>query len=291
MSESLVNYKIGHEKQILMLGTERVVGAQSVSIQQNLGLSPLSYIGIGNKALNFVPRSEQFATASINSYLINKDYFFTLTTGNFLSNLYIIRDKTDLSTVYTMASGYFNQFNCNYQIGNVPEVNVNFVAIRDVGIINTGTLPSDCLSQLTGISASNIDVTGSLLIPYGNSISLDINSLTTTNRVQSFNLQINSNKTPIYNIGSKFPKRIELLNSDVSLNLSFELGDYECQRLRNFSQNNIVRNLTLAINDYSTNQQICLYYLPNLTLINEEYSNTVNGFVTINQTYSTKLYA
>lgn len=272
------------------MNTERVIGAQDITIQQNLGLSPLTYAGIGNKALNYIPRNAQSASVSINSYLINKDYFLEATTGNSLHNLYLLRNKTDLSTVFSMVSGYFNQFSCNYSIGNVPEISTSFIGLRDAGMIQTGNLPYDCANQLNTISNSNIDITGTVLIPYGNSISFTLDNLVNTNRVQSFNLQANSNKQAIYFMGSKYPKRVDLYSSDINLNITFEMGDYEAKRLRNFPQSGTVRNLSLTIGDYSNNATICSYGFNNLNLISEEYSNSVNGFVSVSQSWNNRVF-
>jgi hypothetical protein len=274
-----------------MLGIERVVGVQSIQATQNFGLSPLSYAGIGSDAIKYIPRQEQSATLNINSYLINKDYFLQLVTGNSLSNMYLMREKSDFNTAYCLISGYFTDFTCSYNIGSVPEVNVVAVFLRDAGKIGTGSLPTEAVSQLTTISSSNIDITGSLLIPFGNNISLGIDTFS-TNRLQSFTVNVISKKLPVYNMGSKFPKKIELIYPiNVEANFSFEVGAYDLPRLRNSPQSGIAKNLNLTIGDYSTNATVCNYSFSGMNLVSEQYSANVNGFVTVQQSYQTKMYS
>jgi hypothetical protein len=290
MSESLANYKVSHDKQIVMLGVERVVGVQSIQATQNFGLSPLSYAGIGVDTVKYIPRQEQSATLNINSYLINKDYFLQLVTGNNLSNMYLMREKNDFNTCYNLISGYFTDFSCSYNIGAVPEINTNVTFLRDAGKIGTGSLPSDAVNQLITISSSNIEPTGSLLIPFGNNISLGIDTFN-TNRLQSFTISATSNKVQVYNMGSKFPKKIELIYPiNIDASFSFEVGDYDLPRLRSLPQSGIIKNLNLTIGDYSTNATVCNYSFNNMNLVSENYGATINGFVTVQQSYQTKIY-
>jgi len=219
-----------------------------------------------------------------------KFYFFDLTTGNSLVNMFVMRDKTDFDTSYNLISGYFNEYSCSYSIGNMVEINANVVFLRDAGKIGTGSLPLQAAQQLSTISSSNVDITGTLLIPFSNSVIVAVTEFG-TNRLQSFNLNIQANKVPVYNMGSKFPKKVELIYPiNVELNFSFEVGLYDLPRLRNFTQSGIVRNATIVIADYSTSQIIHRYRFNNTNLISENYGAEVNGNVTVNQSYQTKIY-
>jgi hypothetical protein len=290
VGENLTNYKIGGDKQLVFLNTERLIGIQSISPTQNPGLQPLIYAGMGVDTVKYIPRQEQNSQVSISSFLINRDYFLNLVTGNTLANIFIMREKNDFTTNYSLISGYFNDFNCSYSVGAVPQITVNATFIRDVGKIGTGSMPFDAANQLNTISTSNVDITGSLLIPYGNNMSLGIDTFS-GNRLQSFTIGIQANKLPVYNMGSKFPKKIELIYPiNVEASFSFEVGSYDLPRLRNFVQSGIIKNIDLLIGDYSTNATICHYIFNNMNLVSESYAAEVNGFVSVQQSYQTKIY-
>lgn len=290
MAESLINSSIGLEKQVVFLGSQRIIGVESMDMSARFGLSPITYAGIGVDTVNYAPRQEQFSSVSISNFLINQDYFYSLTTGNSLINMYVVRDRADLDTTYSLVSGYFNSFGIEYSIGNVPKINSSVTFIRDAGIINTGNLPAACISELQTISTSNYEVTGSLLIPYGNSITLNLAEFS-TNRVQSFSISAKANKIPVYNAGNRFPKSVELIYPiDIQLDFSFDVGDYEARQLRQASINGTIKDITVSVGDYSTNQSICNYSFNNLTLVSENYSTSTSNNVLVSQTYSTKIY-
>ena len=259
-------------------------------MQQNFASTPLNYAGIGVDTVKYIPRGEQTNNFSINSYLINKDYFLEAVTGNSLYNLYVARDKTDFGAYFSLISGYFNSFESSYSVGSVAEVNVNGIVVGDAGKISTGSMNSAQISDITFISTGNHDVnTNNLKIPDIGSITLNIDEFS-TNRLLSYNIRIESNKRPIYFMGNRLPKRVEnLYPINVDCNFTFEPGDYEDRRLRNFPQSGIVKNLTVTVNDYNGGGQICSYSFNNLNLISENKETSVNGNVTINQQYNAKI--
>jgi hypothetical protein len=283
------NSRIGHERQLVFLNTDRLIGVQSLDITNNFSMSPVSYAGIGSQPIKNIPNGEQSANINLSTFLINKDYFWSYTTGAGLVNMYVTKDK-DLSTCYSLISGYFTSFSCNYSIGNVPEISTTMVALKNAGTIPTGELPLEPFNQLNTIRYSNSDITGTLLIPFGNSISLGISDFY-TNRVQNFVISAASNKTPVYNMGSKFPARIDHQSTQISFDVSFVVADYVAQKMRLDNLNGATKNLNLVAGDYSNSGNIvATYSLDNLVLLNESYKAQINGDVLISQSYSKKIY-
>lgn len=288
MDYSLVNSKIGAEHQILFLNRDKIVGLQSIEASQNFAAAPLSYAGIGSKTLNFIPRGEQNNTLNINCYLINSDPFISLVTGNSLSNLYLLREQNDLINNYIFHSGYFNQYNSTYNIGNVPQISVTCISNKDAGKIPTGELSLDAQNDLAFISTGDYTITG-LLIPSPGSITLNLDTFQ-SNRVQSYSINVNSNKIPKYKMGQKHPQSVELLSNNIECSFSFELGSYEIQKLRNFPKSGIVKNLSITVKDYNSENIIANYSFNNLNLVTEDYQNSANENVIVNQKYQTKLW-
>jgi hypothetical protein len=290
MDYSLINSKIGAEHQILFLNRSKIEGIQSVQASQNLGLDKLSYAGIGNKTLNYIPKSEQSNTVQINRLLINSEPFLEFVTGSRMANIYVLREQNDLINNYCLLSGYFTDFQCEYSIGNVATCSTTFNAVGDAGKINTGNMYLDQAQDLAFIQTGNFQNTGGYLIPSIGTISLNIDTFQ-TNRLQSYQLNITSNKVAKYIMGQKHPKSIENLSSDINCSFSFELGNAELSRLRNFPQSGVVKNLSITIKDYKTEEQICQYNFNNLNLTAENYSVSSNENVLVNVSFTTKIYA
>jgi len=288
VGESLTNYKIGHEKKLLFLNRERVVGVQSANANQNFAASPLTYAGIGVDTVKYVPRGEQTNSFSINSYLVNKDYFLEAATGNSLYNIYLTTDKNDFTKYYSILSGYCNSFQTSYSVGAVAETSANFVAIGDAGKVPTGSMSSVQIADLTYINSNSFDVTG-LLIPDVGSIELNIDTFS-TNRLLSYTIRVESNKIPFYAMGSRTPKRVDnIYPINVSCDFTFEQGSYQDTRLRNFPQSGIVKNLSVIVKDHKTAETICSYSFQNLNLVSESTEISVNESVTVNQSYQGRI--
>ena len=289
MDQIYQNSRIGHENQLVYLNTERLIGVQSIDVSNNFALSQLTYAGMGGKRPFHINNGEQSSTINLSTFLINEDYFWGLTTGNESSNVYILRENTDRPTCYSALSGYFTNFSCSYSIGNVPEISTTFISLVNAGPIPSTETPVAVNGELLTIGLSSPDITGSLRIPYGNSISLGISEFS-TNRVQSFNINVASNKTPVYNVGSKIPSRIEHQSSQITCNVSFVVADYTAQKLRG-SGTHFVRNVNLIAGDYAdTGNIVATYSIDNMTLVNENYSAQVNGDVVVSQSYFKKIF-
>jgi len=158
----------------------------------------------------------------------------------------------------------------------------------DAGKVPTGSMSPDQINNVNFIRTGNYN-TGEYLIPDIVSITLGINEFQ-SNRLQNFNLKVTPKKLAVYNMGSKTPKRVDYFGADVALECSFEIGDFEIKRLRDFPLTGMIRNLNLQINDYRTNQNIANYSFNNLNLVNDNLSVSANENVLVNLTFATKIY-
>ena len=77
MAESTVNSRITNADQLFFLGSQRIIGTQSIVPVNNFAAAPLNYAGIGTKQIHYIPRGEQNTTVSINSLLIIHSYFLS----------------------------------------------------------------------------------------------------------------------------------------------------------------------------------------------------------------------
>lgn len=344
MPESSVNSRITASDQLCFLGTERIIGLQSINPSNNFAANPLIYAGAFGKRPRYIPRGEQNNIASINSTLINQDLFFNKVVSNNYHNIYLLKDINNLNNNYCLLNGYFSEYSMQYSIGNIPEINTTFISVGNAGQIPTGQFNATQMNDMESIVIQtlinnsddwgviedtihagnsydwglitdsidssedwNLDDYGysfsetpyfnssylsqwGLKIPFGNSITLNIDDFT-TNRLQEYSIDIKTNKKPIYHLGSRFPSRLELIYPiDVTCQFTFELGNYEAKKLRDFPDKKFIKQLTLEIKSFDTNEYISSYSFNSLNLINENFENNINNNISVTQTYNTKLY-
>ena len=282
--------RIRAEDQLFFLGTGQIFGLQDISIQTNFGGSPLKYIGIGNKGLNQTVNSAQYADLSLNSLFVSEDIFFQQ-TGSQPINCFILKKQTDISNPYSLISGYLTNYSAKYVPNQVPQINSTFRFYNNAGYINTGSLDSYSFSQLTGIQ-SNVYRSFNNEVADSNRINLSINEAA-INRIQSFDFGISLNRLPIYNVGSRFPIRIDsIFPINVTANISFEADySYSGVSLTDFPQNKILQNIELDVYSNRTNKLIENYYFNNMTLVSENSSINVDGNLTIIRSYLGQLFS
>jgi len=200
--------------------------------------------------------------------------------------------------------------------GRIPTGSLGAEIIAELQLINTiydgdssnddwGTIlgavtTSQDWSYLTSIITSYEDwnlgggasspTTGQLLIPYDGSISINIDDFQ-TNRVQLFNIDIQSQKFPIYNMGARQPSRVDIVYPiDVTCQFTFEVGNYESPQITDSPRYPIIEDLSLVVNDYKTDANIVTYNFNNLNLMSEDYSISAEGNNIVTVIYNTKMY-
>lgn len=287
MPESYANSRITSDKQIFFINREKIAGVQSIDSSMPTNATITNFAGLGAGRTSFAPVGEQIGDLSINALLINQDYFLTHVTGNSLINAYILRNQSDKVNNYSIISGYLTNYQCQYSAAQqIPQISTNIKAIGDMGKIAVSSFETHHISDLNYIAANNF-TNNNPKIPSIGSIDLGIDDFN-TNRVLSFNISINSNKIPVYNMGNRKPKRVDLLYPiDVDCNFTFDLGGYDVPFLRGYPSNNPknIENLTVTVNDYNDGTNITTYTFNNLNLIDTKYQNSTQGNVLITTTF------
>ncbi len=278
-----VNSVFHRGEQIFFLQTEKVDGVQSISVENNFGGSQSVSLTMGNRFHPLNYKGPQSTTISINNLLINKDFFYDHVVGNTLVNAWILKEQTNLTDNYCFISGYCSSYSCKYSVGELPQIAAQITFIDNAGKIATGNLKGPDISQLRVIQTGNF--TGHLnpKVPFGGSISLSMGDFLNTNRIQSYEINISANKIPIYNIGSQFPKRIELIYPiNVECSFSFELGQYDFTNLRDALETQAPKNLNITVRSFNTNDLIRIYSFTGLYRSTENYSTDTEGAVVAN---------
>lgn len=280
--ENLANSRIRGDRQQIFINNEKIVGIQNISIEPALGAAPIRYLSMSNKQLSNTVRGSQIGTASIEGYLINKDTFYSLTTGSDTFNLYILRSQNDLDNNYCLISGFATSFSCKYSYNSPVQVSTS-ISFFNGGLQNTGQLTSTQMSQLQVIRTGVF--TGVSIIPDSASIGISINDFQSS-RVTSVDLSVNANKSIIYNCGNRNPARIQSLPPfDITMTVGIDLGILPLISTTGFPQIQKIENLTISVSGQNSSQQICSWSFSGLLLANQSYSSSVEGNTVITNKY------
>ena len=280
MAENFNLGRIRSEDSSIYFGTGLVLGLNDISIQNNLGTSPLQYISQGNKRTFEIVNSEQYADVGINSIIINRDEFIQF-TGSQPVNAYILKDKNlpNSDSNYFLISGYLSSYNSSYSIGQPPQVNTTFRFYNSAGKIQTGELNSKSKTEIQQI-INNV-YTGQLtgvLLPSYQTTNVTCND-GENNRILSYEISLEMNRIPVYNIGTRNPRRVELIYPiECLISYSIDASNlYSGVKLSDLPRNPQTQSISIVLNDYNSNAQIASYSFQNLNLVNESAGFSVDG--------------
>lgn len=283
--------RIRAENQLIFLNTGKLVGVQSAMINPEFGAKSLNYIGIGNKQVNQILNSEQFATLSLESFLINSDPFIQY-TGNDCFNIFILKTQDNIIDNYCLTSGYLTSYRTKFTVGQPVQVGIEAKFISNAGNITVNNLDSNSSGQLASIPQNIYDVSEPEYdIANGQSVNLTLDEYNTSRVIDSsINLEIN--RVPIYNIGNKQPKRIEIIYPiTVSCEFTIQVGEYNYQNLRSFPSGQKVQNIQFDVYSYNTNRLITSYKFNNMTAVAEQRNSSVDDNVLITKKYVGYIYS
>lgn len=276
--------RIRADEQLIFINTSKPIGLQSIDINNNFGLSHLNYLGIGGRKNFNIPSSEQVADVSINTIFIDSDPLIEYIQPSPI-NCFILKSQSDINNNFCLLSGYLSNYKSQFSIGQPIQVQGVFKFTKDAGKIDSSRLDAYSLSQLNTIQFSNYDYTGNYLCPNGNSIELTLNEAL-TNRVISYDLNINVNRLPTYYIGDRIPSKVDIIYPiEVSCNFSFEIGNYNPTQLQSLPKNQQNQDIGIKLYSNDTNQFLMGYKFKNMSLISENYANSVDGNVIVTKQY------
>jgi len=260
---SLTNYRIGRENKRLFLNNEEIIGAQNVQIDITSPFAPVPHLGMNSAST--VLRGNPNGTVIIQSLLVNKDCFVGFTgsvpcTGflldSSLTEFFDARGRSHISFSPT----YMTNYSCRYNDGNIPEITANFTAFESLGMLNWDDITTFINS--TGITDSDPSYT--LKIPSRSSINLTLDTYN-TNRVENFEISIQTNRNPKFRMGYFKPYEVLTVPPiNISCSFGFLVGEYEQKNLESLWWNKYTKSLSLTINDHITSELISSYSFSNL---------------------------
>jgi hypothetical protein len=279
----VIQNRLTRENQCFFVNGEEVPGIVGVQSQYQANAVPLRFLGMDCAA--FVPNGPQEGQFSVQTLLINKDFFLPF-TGNSGFNGYSIQGRANPTKNFGFTSGYLENYVFQCAIGQIPSINANIRAFGNVGLIDNFENMA-AANDFYSISGSS-GFTGDLQIASPGHVTLNLNDFS-TNRLNSFTVSIQIPRTPFYELGSRFPSDVEInWPIEVLSTFEFEITDYQFSTLRTYPCSPKAEHLQLAIKTQD-NRIISSFSLPDSVLISENISAPSDGQITVSATYKTYL--
>ena len=244
------------ENQNFYLNNDIISGVQDLSISYNNNISPS--LSIGDSGRNYFVSAPIVATLDFNYILSSRDPFIAYASDNSFSGKIEYGNK-----FFTFSSGYLNNYSINYKLGEYPVVNIKALIFGQ-------------LANTSGIFSYQPKIMNNFDIGDNCYVDLNLNE-SNSNRLESFNLNINIPRVPVYTIGNYLPDNVIIKYPiDVSSDFQFSLSNYDQEKVTNIFNNLTERNLILSFKKYQTNQSLLTFNLSGLINSQTELKYNIN---------------
>jgi len=281
--------RIRAENQFVFLNTGIVWGINSLSIKNNFGAKTVKYIGYGVNTLNETQDEAQYSDVDIGALLVDNDNFISQ-SGLQPMNCFIFKNPYDYTTNYSLLSGYLTSYSAKYQVNQPAQITSNFRFYNLVGNLPQSSFDPYSWSQIGLITGNTYPQTQGNIADTNYCV-LTLNE-STGNRVSDFTFTLNYNRLPIYNVGTRYPKRIEtIFPVNVTCDITFDAADnFSETTLPDFPLNRTIQNLELDVYSNRTNNSISYYKFQNMTLISSDRDLNTEGNLIIKRKYRGQLF-
>jgi len=270
--------RITKDAQRFFLGTGEIYGCQNVNYSYDSSKQALQYLGAASTSWTDV--GPKVGNVSTSVLLIGDDQFINY-TGDYGTNGYLLRSRTNTNQNVSFVSGYLSSYSSRCSIGQAPQIDSKFEVFGDIGTLDP--LNDSVYSQLNIISTGAQNALLKIASP--GSISINLNEFI-TNRVQSYDLQINVPRNAYYILGQVLPKYVKInWPIEITLNFSIDKNDYINSNLNSFIAVPKINNIVLSIADYDTNNAIVSYAFNNMILSSQSISSEISKNTSINLQY------
>jgi hypothetical protein len=240
------------------LNQNQIHGVQDIQASYQLPVQHVKYLGMNSSF--YAPEGAKTANLSITSLLTANNEFYNCTgdSGNF--GFITKKNNPSSNILYGFQSGYLTSYNCGAQIGEIPTVKAGFSIFNDAGSISSqGSFNSTSVPSLVNT----------------NSIDIGIGDFS-TNRVSSFNLNLNINRNVAYYVGSDTPFSVRTIYPiEVTCDFNIAQDNYTVQKLSDLSYNiKNYPNFYINTKDFLGNS------------VNFNFSNSLCYFIDFSEDYS-----
>lgn len=282
INDIIHNSRIIRDNQKIYIGAsemQQISGAQSASFSYSSQLSNLKVLGSNNIGLIKVYSGPKIGSSKIDTNLISEDIFLQY-TGENPTNVLILEEKDSYEPLQCFYSGFLSSHTVNCSIGSPPNTSSTFQVIGDIGNVKTGDFAGlfDSLKYINSGEVQNYP----LKIVTPGSIELNFEDIG-FDRVQSFSVEYNVNRSYDYSIGEDFgashlPFSVRTnYPIEVDVSVTIEIDQYSGHHLAEKLCNDNFQNASIILRDCEDNSIVSKYSFEDLHLISESVELNVDN--------------
>ena len=257
--------RIRREGQKLAVNGTGVNALQSLSFGYETTAVPISTLGL--EKVIFAPNSPQSASIQGNSLMVYDDFFVGFTGELPFSGQVEYKNE---KVKFTEA--YLTSYSSSCSIGEIPSTSMSAEIYGEMGTGNyvdfDSITPHDTDLKIAGYNSINIDLDEAA-----------------SNRVNSYSIDIQSPRTPVYAFNDKTPSEVVSDSPlNVTLQFSIDADDYKIKNMRFVPEETVFKNVNVEINKNNSTENIKTFSFNNMLLVSEQYQSDNNGNVKIDFT-------
>lgn len=262
MSINRSNSVLQYDQSFVVNGYQ-LSGVDSVSVSFSIPLENSLVLGAD---FGYNLNNPMQAEISLNRNLLYQDPLLSFTGDSSFSGSFKYNGKT-----YGFTSGYLTRYGVSCSVGDVPTVSC---AISVYGKLEPSyeVLPSEPHPAIYIPSPRSISVSG---------------DNTATNRVKSFNYELNINRQAVFSLDSykDVDEVVFLPPINVSASVDFDAVNMTPDNYEFFLTGVPNKSLDIKINDRNSNNQIVNLTIPNIQEVSQELSATSEAQLTMTTNY------
>lgn len=262
-----------HDTQNLYINRERIRGVQSCAVGWSAEETYVNAIGRDAGFLGGVVEQPLTSTCDIERFMVSPtDPIIDL----FNSTEIYGETKYTNGQNYIFSRAQITNYSCECAVGSIPTLNFSLLCYGNSG--------GDTDIFLNQSPASD----PTIMIASPGSVSLNVKGHS-SNRIQSFNFQINVDRDPIFKLGSLEPLEFRVeFPIQVDCQFVLHVDDYESKNLFDFICSPEVQDLTLGFKDCESGENIRSFFMKDAKLMDYNQSGSIHEF--LEATFSYKSY-
>jgi hypothetical protein len=263
--------RIIYADQQLYIGGYLLSGVTSFKGDFQIPYENVDQLGILDTYQNIT--KELTRNISFSRNIVGADPLLYLTGDGNVGGSIIYKNRlNDTYRNFGFTSGYMTNYKVSAAINNLTRVDTDFVIYGGIGGAISGSEP---------ISTAQI--------PFAPSTSSQISinaSEAQSNRITSFEYNVQSRRMPQYVLGSFNPAFVVLKRPlPVMINFTVEIDDYMCNDIQTLICSPYKQNLTINLNDCGGSNTIQSYSINNAILINNSFNSSLTENADVKLTY------
>jgi hypothetical protein len=250
--------------QRLIINQQEISGVTSFNGNFELPFNSIDVLGN-----NFITSIDGEISKNISfSRFLNQSDHLKFLTGDAFCSGYVLYDNKS----FGFSSGFLTNYSVECGIGDIASATTDLIVYGNIG----GNL------QHPIAPSQNTD---NIYVANFGSIFINTNE-GQTNRITSFEYNVNCERVPLFVLGSFSPSEVILKKPiDIELNLTLDIDDFESDDVQSLLCSPNIQNINIELKNCDYSQVIDNFIVPNARLVSTSYNGDTDTASNITMTF------